>query len=303
MASNVFNPQGAPAKAPDPFNQAANQPATATNGVAAAPPLDNQTQHVPEPLPDITELSSEQLTASEGDAFASPPPPEDRIYRVRLSLRGVKAEDAKNVDITKFLAPGSDIAPWIPDFPRDKGGNLLYDADRKIVWFAKTIINVQIFDPKFPEFDGIYLQVPFKWTDTKVGGRQKTSKIMTILSLAGNRPDGNPWVVTKPVPQKYDHKELMEIFQKFLAGEPEINCMSNWSASCDVCGKAVQAVRQAGGYADYPKSTDGMIRFPPVPGKVGVYSPDLPCLVNRAHGTTKARAMAVQFFALDGVKK
>jgi hypothetical protein len=65
-----------------------------------------------------------------------------------------------------------------------------------------------------------------------------------------------------------------------------------------VCGQQAKASGTG-----YPKSTDGMQRFPQVPGKPGQYSPDLPCLANRAHGTTKARAMAVQFYALDSQGK
>jgi hypothetical protein len=285
-ASNPFTTGGAPATGASPFATTTNQPATAANGQAA--PLDNQTQHVPEPLPDINDpaLTSESLTAKEGDAFAAPPPAPDAIYRVKLKLRGVKADDVNGADITQYLA-GAEVASWVPGIAKDRGGNVTGT-------FAKTIMDVQIIDPKFPELDGVYLQVPFKWTDTR-SSQKGLSKIMTILTLAGKRPDGQPWLV---LGQNYGHRPLMEIFLKFLAGEPEILCRSEWSASCDVCG---QLAKQSGGA--YPKSVDGMQRFPQVPGKPGQYSPDLPCLVNRAHGTTKARAMAVQFYALDSVKK
>lgn len=285
MASNVFNPSGSPQRAADPFAQATNQPATGANGATAAAP-DNQQQHVPEPLPDINDpgLTSESLTAKEGDAFAAPPPPPDGIYRVKLKLRGVKAEDMGGADISQFTG-GGDVAPWVPGVAKDRSGNVTGT-------FAKTIMDVQIVDTRFPELADVYLQVPFKWTDTRTS-QKGLSKIMTILTLAGKRPDGSPWLV---LGQNYSHKIQMETFLKFLAGEPEILCRSEWSASCDVCGQAAKA----GGTA-YPKSTDGMQRFPQVPGKPGQYQPDLPCLVNRAHGTTKARAMAVQFFALGTV--
>lgn len=291
MASNPFATGGSVnTPAASPFATTANQPATASNGQAA--PLDNnsQTQHVPEPLPDINDpqLTSESLTAVEGDAYAQPAPPEDRIYRVKLSLRGVKAEDMKGADIIQYLPAGSDIAPWVAD------------KDKNNVPFAKTIMDVRIIDPKFPELDGVYLQVPFKWTDTKTGGRQHTSRVMTLLTIAGKRPNGQPWVV---LGQNYGHKLLIETFVQFLTGEPELLARSEWSASCDVCGQLAQAARNAGQTAAYPKSVEGMNRFPPMPGKPGVYSPDLPCLVNRAHGTTKARAMAVQFYALDSQGK
>jgi len=287
--TNPFATGGQPNAGASPFGNTTNQPATAANGVAAAPPLDNSTQHVPEPLPDINDpaLTSELLTAKEGDAFAAPPPAPDGIYRVKLKLRGVKQEDVgANVDISQYLA-GGEVAQWVPAVAKDRNGNVTGT-------FAKTIMDVQIIDPRFPELDGVFLQVPYKWTDTR-SSQKGLSKIMTILTLAGKRPDGSPWLVLN---QTYGHKSLMEIFIKFLAGEPEILCRSEWSASCDVCGQAAKA----GGTA-YPKSTDGMQRFPSLPGKPGQYSPDLPCLVNRAHGTTKARAMAVQFFALDSQGK
>jgi len=296
MASptNPFATGGQPGTAASPFGNTTNQPATAANG-QAAPALDSQTQHVPEPLPDINDpaLTSESLTAKEGDAFAAPPPPPDGIYRVKLKLRGVKQDDVgANVDISQYLA-GGEVAPWVPAVAKDRNGNATGT-------FAKTIMDVQIIDPRFPELADVYLQVPYKWTDTR-SSQKGLSKIMTILTLAGKRPDGQPWLVLN---QTYGHKSLMEIFIKFLAGEPEILCRSEWSAQCDVCGQQATAAKAAGQPFAYPKSTDGMQRFPQVPGKPGQYSPDLPCLVNRAHGTTKARAMAVQFFALDhGQKK
>lgn len=284
MASNVFNqPQGAAPRPTDPFGTQTNQPATGTNGaIAGASGLD-QTQHVPEPLPSLDDptLTSESLTAKEGDAFAAPPPPPDATYRVKLKLRGVKAEDVGGADISAYTG-GGDVAPWVPGVAKDRGGNVTGS-------FAKTIMDVQIVDTRYPELADVYLQVPFKWTDTR-SSQKGLSKIMTILTLAGNRPDGKPWVV---LGQNYSHKTMMEIFIKFLAGEPELLARSEWSASCDVCG---QLAKQAG--TAYPKPTDGMNRFPPLAGKVGQFSPDLPCLVNRAHGTTKARAMAVQFYAL-----
>lgn len=291
MASpiNPFGGAATPTPA-SPFGNTANQPATAANGAAAnanaaIPAGLDQTQHVPEPLPSLDDpsLTSESLTAKEGDAFAAPPPAPDGIYRVKLKLRGVKAEDVGGADISTYTG-GGDVAPWVPGVAKDRSGNVTGS-------FAKTIMDVQIVDTRFPELDGVFLQVPYKWTDTRTS-QKGLSKIMTILTLAGKRPDGNPWLV---LGQNYSHKTQMEIFIKFLAGEPEILCRSEWSASCDVCGQLAKA---SNGAIAYPKSTDGMQKFPPLSGKPGQYSPDLPCLVNRAHGTTKARAMAVQFYAL-----
>lgn len=286
--TDPFATGGQPSTGASPFGTTTQQQQPLTNGSAQANGLDQSAQHVPEPLPDINDpsLTSESLTAREGDAFASPPPPPDGIYRVKLKLRGVKSEDIGGADITTYSA-GADIAPWVPGVAKDRGGNVTGS-------FAKTIMDVQIADVRFPELEGVFLQVPFKWMDTR-SSQKGLSKIMTILTVAGKRPDGNPWLV---IGQNYGHKGLMEVFLKFLAGEPELLARSEWSASCDVCGQAAKA----GGTA-YPKSTDGMNKFPQVPGKPGQYSPDLPCLVNRAHGTTRARAMAVQYYALDGATK
>jgi len=290
MASNPFATGGAPpATSASPFGNTTNQPATGANGATAAP-LDNQTQHVPEPLPSLDDpgLTSESLTAKEGDAFAAPPPAPDGIYRVKLKLRGVKAEDVGGADISQYTN-GAEVAPWVTGVAKDRGGNVTGT-------FAKTIMDVQIIDPRFPELDGTFLQVPFKWMDTR-SSQKGLSKIMTILTLAGRRPDGNPWVV---VGQNYSHRTLMETFVKFLAGEPELLARSEWSAKCDVCSQLAKA---SNGAVAYPKDTEGMNRFPPLPGKPGQYSPDLPCLVNRAHGTTKARAMVVQYYSLDSQGK
>jgi hypothetical protein len=274
----------APATGASPFGTTTQQQQPINGAANGAASLDQPSQHVPEPLPDINDpsLTSESLTAREGDAFASPPPPPDGIYRVKLKLRGVKVEDVGGADITQYLA-GGDIAPWVPGVAKDRGGNVTGS-------FAKTIMDVQIADVRFPEYEGTFLQVPFKWMDTRTS-QKGLSKIGTILSLAGKRPDGQPWIVTG---QTYSQKTMMEIFLKFLAGEPEILARSEWSVSCDVCGQAAKA---AGG--SYPKSVDGMQKFPPLPGKPGQYSPDYWCPVNRAHGTTRARAMAVQYYALD----
>lgn len=84
MSSNPFAPGGTPpATGVSPFGattqQSTNQPINgAPNGTAS---LDQPSQHVPEPLPSLDDpsLTSESLTAREGDAFASPPPPPDGL--------------------------------------------------------------------------------------------------------------------------------------------------------------------------------------------------------------------------------
>jgi hypothetical protein len=280
MASNL-NPFGHHTPAAHPA--AGNQPATAANGAAAngasAAADDAALNHIQEPLIDLDDplLVSESLTAKEGDAFADPPPPPDAIYRCKLSLRGVSAKDIGS-DVAPYSA-GNELAAWVPERAVDKKTGAVLGA------FAKTIINVQIFDPKHPQYEGIYLQVPFKWTDTREN-RQGLSRVMTILMLL-KQPSGQPWVVKG---QRYGHRALMELFVKALAGEPEVLVRSEWSWNCDVCS---QEGKKTGVYA---KSVEGMHKFPQP--KIGVYSPEMVCQVNKGHGYSKARATAAQYFAV-----
>lgn len=283
MASNPFATQpGAPATgASSPFaTNAPNGVANAVDPNAANADLSHE-QAPPEPPIDLELLTSETLTAAEGDAFAEPPPPPDAIYRVKLRLRGITQKDYKGRDIKPFTA-GGETAQWVPEAQKDKNGIT-------VGHFAKCLVDVQIHDPKFPEFEGIFLQVPYMWLDTKTPPRGGPSKVNTLLNLL-KQPSGKPWIVTG---QKYSDKQMIELFVKALAGEPELKCQSQWSVTCDMCQ---QEGKKSG---TYPKATEGMQRFPQVPGKPGVYSPEMPCLVNRAHGYTKARAQAVQFFAVS----
>jgi hypothetical protein len=261
-----------------------------TNGAAhdeVAAALDNQPGQVAEEpyiTPDLDDprLLSETLTAKEGDAFAEPPPPPDRIYRVQLKLRGVGKDDWKG-DLAKY-AGGGERAPWVPETAKDKNGV-------EVGLFAKTIVDVQIHDPKYPEYEGLFLQVPFKWMDTRPSRNNGPSKIMTLLNLS-KQPSGAPWLV---IGQNYGPKAMIEVFMKFLAGEPELRCQSMWSWSCQACG---EAAKKSGGR--YPNSIDGMNKFNQIAGKPGVYNHELRCSVNPAHGFSKARAMASQYFALEG---
>src|SRR6476661_7971234 len=270
MSSNPFATGGAaPATSASPFSNTTNQPATGANGHAdpSTQQLEQQTQQPPEPPIDVDALlTSENLTAQAGDAFAEPPPVPDAIYRVRLSLRGITSKDYKGRDITPF-AHGADTAPWVPEAQKDKQGNT-------VGHFAKALMNVQVYDPKFPEFDGLYLRIPFGgWIDTKTAPQAKVSKVMTILNLL-KQPSGQPWLIDK---QKYSDKQLIEIFVKALAGEPEILCQSYWSVQCDVCADTAQ---KTGGR--YPKSVDGMHNFPQL--KPGVWNPEVRCQAFPAHG-------------------
>lgn len=266
-----------------------------TNGHAEVDPNLAQAQPQEElpPLPaiDINDplLTSEALTVQEGDAFAEPAPPPDRIYRVQLKLRGVAADDYKlngrARDITPFLA-GGEKAPWVPETILDK------QTGQAVGMYAKTKVDVQIHDPAFPQYEGLYLQIPFGgWLDTREGRNHGPSKIMTILNLAGNRPStGKPWLDRGIT---YGHKAMMEIFLQYLAGEPELRCQSEWTWNCRACGDEARAKGK------FANSIDGMNKFYLIAGKPGVYNHELRCPVTPAHGYSKARAQVGQFFGLD----
>lgn len=288
MATNPFanatvaGGGGQPSQPQSPFTNGAVDPATVA-GLAetqtAAP--------IPE-IPDINDpsLVSETLTIREGDAFAEPAPPPDRRYRVKLTLRGVGKEDFDNRPIDQFSG-GAEKAPWVPETQYDKN-------KVKIGVYAKTIMDVQIHDPAYPQYEGLFLQVPFKWMDTRTSQRTGTSKVATLLTLL-RRPDGTPWL---KVGEQVQQVELIQRFVKALAGEPELLCQSEWSWSCQLCG---EAAKKSGGR--YPNPIEGMNKFNPMPGQPGVYNHELRCQAVPAHGFSKARAMAVQYFALPEAGK
>jgi hypothetical protein len=225
---------------------------------------------VQEPPIDLNDplLTSESLTVAEGDAFAEPAPPPDRKWRVKLKLEGVAKEGV------------SDKAPYVPERDVDKRTGQVRGL------FLKTVISVTILDPS-GKYDGLHLQVPFRWMDTKPN-RDGVSKIMTVLNLL-RKPDGTPWVVKG---EKLNHLALMERFVKALAGEPEVGAESEWEFNCDVCGQEAKATGK------YAKSVRGMNKFPPSKTVRGEFDPEMVCPVNRAHGYSKARPLAARFIAL-----
>lgn len=282
-AANPFGPQS-PGGTTTPAS-------TFTNGAAHDPAIDETTQAAiaePEALPTIDLddplFTAETLTAREGDAFAEPPPPPDRRYRVQLKLRGVTALDYKGADFQKYSG-GGDVAPWVAEPQIDK------QTKQAVGITIKTIIDVRIHDPKYPEFEGIFLQFPFKWCDSRPGRNNGPSRMMTILNLL-RQPSGEPWLI---IGQNYGPRAMAEIFVKAMAGEPELICLSEWTWNCQLCG---EAAKKAGGR--YPNPIEGMNKFNMIPGKAGVYNHELRCAAVPAHGFSKARAQASQFFALDG---
>ena len=278
MSSNPFNPPGATQG--NPFAPTTNNPtpaaAPATGGFNATPQngavaMDQQTQAAPEII-DFNDprLTSESLTVQEGDAFSQPAPPPDRKWRVKLKHEGIKQQGS------------SDILPWEPAIQKDKNGN-------QIGLFARTVMSVTIQDSE-GKYDGLHLQVPFFYMDTKVN-REGLSKVMTVLNLL-RKPDGTPWIQKG---ERLNHKELIERFVKALQGEPEVGVESQWELQCEGCNQEAKA---RGGFA---KSIQGMTKFPPSKTVRGEYDPEMRCQVNPAHGYSKARPVVGRFLNLKEV--
>lgn len=269
-AGNPFGTQPAGHhKGADPFGASAPQASSAANGEAPAgleAPVE-QPIDINDPL-----LTSESLTVAEGDAFATPPPPPDQKWRVKLKHEGVK------------VANSTELLPWEPAKQKDRNGNV-------IGLFARTVMSVTIQDPN-GKFDGYHLQVPFFYMDTK-GNREGISKVMTVLNLL-RKPDGSPWIVKG---EKLNHKALIERFIQALQTEPELGAESTWEVVCDVC--AAEA-KKTGGFA---KSVQGMTKFQPSKTVRGQYDPDFACMLNRGHGYARARSLATRFFALSELPK
>lgn len=266
MPSNPFGNQPPAPQGNNPFGATAPaQPQQATNGATDAAGLDAP---VEQPI-DINDpmLTSESLTVAEGDAFATPPPPPDGKWRVKLKHEGIKKDGS------------SDILPWEPAQQRDRNKNV-------IGLFARTVMSVTIQNPG--KYEGYHLQVPFFYMDTKPN-REGISKVMTVLNLL-RKPDGTPWI-TKG--EKLNHKALIERFIQALQSEPEVGVESAWEVTCDVCS---QNAKKAGAFA---KAVQGMTKFTGSKTVRGEYDPDLLCGIDRGHGYTRARAIAVRFFSVN----
>lgn len=237
----------------------------------------DQTQEAPEPI-DLNDplLISESLTVAEGDAFADPPPPPDGRYRVKLKLIGVPKEGSSEVD------------PYIAARDIDNKTGQVRGL------FLKTKIGVNIIDPT-GKYDGLSLGIKFSWMDTKPN-RDGVSKVMTVLNLL-KQPSGQPWINKG---ERLNHKELMERFVKALAGEPEIGVESSWEYNCRGCSDEAKVTKK------YQNAIEGMNKFPvdkerSRPGVI-VYLPERECVVNKAHGFSRARAMVARFIGLGEVK-
>ena len=217
--------------------------------------------------PNDPALTSESLDINtEGDAYAQPAPPPDGTYRAKLKLSQPENAQKQKVD----YIPSRSTKPPVQSY-------------------FKTGMVASIIDPS-GKYDGI--PVYDRWVGTFVG-RDGASKVTTILGVL-RRPDGSAWLEKG---RRYTHKELMDVFVKALAGEPEVMIETQWEWSCQGCGEAAKAANQA-----YPRSITGMQKFPlDAKSKPGapVYQPEMKCQKDAAHAYSRcqvriARVMAVK---------
>jgi hypothetical protein len=222
-------------------------------------------------------LISETLEANvEGDAYAQPAPPLDGKYRLKLKHEGVKQD-------------GTDERKPYKTVPGKKGGSPYY----------QTGISCSIIDPT-GKYDGIVVYPAFGGGANTRLQRDKSTQVTTILHRI-KKPDGQKSYAEGV---KLDQKGWMDLLIKVLATEPEIGGELQWEASCGKCGE----IAKANDYKDgYPTRTTGMHHFPQeqdsAKRKAGqLFSPELKCAVNPAHGYSRARAIVTRFLHLHELK-
>src|SRR5579864_5729865 len=185
-----------------------------TNGVVAQPQPGEST------LPIVDEndprLTSEVLDINPaGDAFASPPPPPDGAYRVRLRLEGFTDQQGNKKDFGTTQTKGGRGNPIIP--------------------YYTTGISAVIIDPS-GKHDGLVLFPPFGGNVGTLVGRDGSSKVSTILGKI-RKADGQYWS------QNFQghHKAWIELFIKAMASEPECGVQTQWEWNCQTCGEEAKA--------------------------------------------------------------
>jgi hypothetical protein len=148
--------------------------------------------------------------------------------------------------------------------------------------YLMTAIEASVIDPA-GKHDGLHVYDRFVSTMIR---RDKSIPAATICYMLG-----------KPALARANHRELMDHLIKVLAGEPEIAIETVWEWSCQKCGEEAKAKGER-----YPKSVMGMQKFPR-DAKSGLYSPDLKCEVNPAHGFSTAQPRIRRYFKLADLKK
>jgi hypothetical protein len=263
-----------------------NQPWAPTQGGAPstteAPGTNGPTapSDVPQELidPNDPRLVSEALDVNlDADAYAQPAPPPDGKYRAKLKLEGVKDDKGQVIPYTTGQTSGKRGAAVVPYFT--------------------TTISATILDAS-GKYDGIVVYPQFGGGANTNRRRDGSTQIATIL-LRLKRPDGNAWVQAGT---KMNQKDWIELFIKALATEPEIGIETAWEASCMACATELKPKGQ------YATRTTGMHHFPAeqdvAKRKLGqLFTPELKCAANAAHGYSRARAVVVRFLHLSELSK
>lgn len=243
------------------------------NGATSAQPSD-----APQDLldPNDPRLISEELNVNpEADAYAQPAPPPDADYRAKLKLARPKDAQGQEVDyLPKLWGAGG-----------GKAGQAVF----------VTGLEASIIDPS-GKYDGLK---SYDFNVSTFIGRDNATKVGTILNKL-RRPDGKPWTDKHT---RGNAKFWIDLLVKALAGEPEIGITTAWEWSCADCGKAAKASGNA-----YPRSVVGMHKFPPEQDSKKraagqLFSPEMKCQVNIAHGYSRARITIAKFLSLEELKK
>lgn len=255
-------------------NAEASQEQERVNGATAAGAIPSD---APQDLldPNDPRLTSEELNANpDADAYAAPAPPPDQKWRVKLKLMRSKDAQGQEVDYLPAL--------WGKNGPHPQA---VYVCG----------IQASIIDPS-GKYDNLSA---YDYNVSTFVGRDNATKVTTIVGKL-RRPDGTPWVAKG---QRMNPRAWMDTLVKALAGEPECGIESQWEWSCADCGKAAKASGSA-----YPKSVQGMHKFPEERDRAKkaagqLYSPEMKCQINPAHGYSRARITIARFLSLDEVKK
>lgn len=141
-------------------------------------------------------LTEEVALDPEGDAFLTPPPPPDAIYLAKLKLSGAAGQQ------------------WQAQPSREDPGKIGYlfcgIEARLIIGDGKPYDNA-------PVFDG--------YVSTMIMQSSGTCRVAGILR------DG----LRVKVPTRLKHKELAQLLNTALAGEPQVRIETRWEGYCDTC--------------------------------------------------------------------
>jgi hypothetical protein len=223
--------------------------------------------------PNDPRLTSEELNVNpEADAYAQPAPPPDGEYRVKL--RHMRPKNPRGEEVE-----------YLPASWGQKQPQLVF----------VTGLEASIIDPS-GKYDGLKA---FDFSVSTFIGRDSATKVTSILNQL-KQPNGQPWATKNT---RGNAKMWMDLLVKALAGEPECGITTAWEWSCPECGKAAKAAGTA-----YPKALVGMHHFPPeqdpAKRKAGqLYSHEVKCQVNAAHGFSRCRITIARFMSLDALKK